>query len=248
MPVVRTPWQNFPPVLVHTSMVSMKSHPGYLAAKSGDSRSARELVNSFFKPSVLSGTPPVDYVVPVMQLDVGQQWNALPLELARLSARVLHAKILPLIVQDNIVHHTGADSIRRLLDQPSFTGKVLPGRYLIVDDVVTLGATLANLRGWIESNGAHVALAPTLSASLFSTRLVPDWSSITAIKSRCHDLSQSLGLAPELLTNREARFISGLKTLESIGGPRLASQHTLRLALGYQLIWSRLVPQCLAAV
>lgn len=232
MPIIRTPWGSFPPVVVHTSMATMKSHPDYLAAKCGDTRSARELVKSCFKPSRLS-CPKIDYVVPVMQLDVGQQWNALPLELARATARALHARILPLIVQDNIVHHTGADSVRRILDQPSFSGKVLPGNYLIVDDVVTLGSTLANLRGWIESNGGHVALASTLSASIFSTKLVPDWSYTTSIKTRFqHDhstLTEALGFPLESLTNRETRFVASLKTLESIRGPGFATHHTLRL-------------------
>lgn len=140
MPVVRTPWQDFPNVAVHTNMMAMKGHPAYTDAKSGDTKAARLLVKSFFKPGALATVAgsSVDYVVPVMQLDVSERWNALPLELARSAAQTLKARILPLIVQDNVVHHTGADSLDRLVDQPSFTGTVLPGNYLIVDDVVPL--------------------------------------------------------------------------------------------------------------
>lgn len=238
MPVIRTPWHTFPPVAVHTSMMVMKAHPAYHDAKGGDTKAARTLVKSFFKPEALAPTAgsAINYVVPVMQLDVGQCWNALPLELARVTARTLRARILPLIVQDNIVHHTGAAADRRLIDQPSFTGKVLPGTYVIVDDVVSYGSTLANLRGWIESNGGHVLLASTLSAAIFSTKLVPDWSFTTSIKERfSHDLApftQRLGFPVEYLTNRETRYIAGLKTLESIRSPGAAAHHNLRLAFG----------------
>lgn len=238
MPVVRTPWRNFPSVAVHTNMAAMKSHPAYDEAKCGDTKAARLLVRSFFKPEVVAPAAgaSIDYVVPVMQLDVGQRWNALPLEFARAAARTLKARILPLIVQDNIVHHTGADSLHRLIGQPSFTGKVLPGNYLIVDDVVTFGSTLANLRGWIEANGGHVVLASTLSAAIFSTKLVPDWSLTTGIKERFQNdlasLTESLGFPVDLLTQREARFVAGLKNLNAIRTPGTATHHTVRLAFG----------------
>jgi hypothetical protein len=216
-------------------MTAMKGHPAYTEAKGGDTNAARLLVQTFFKRPALAAVGAVDYVVPVMQLDVGRRWNALPLELARLAARVIGARVLPLIVQDNVVHHTNADSMQRLVDQPSFTGSVLPGTYLIVDDVVTLGSTLANLRGWIESNGGHVVLASTLAASIFSTKLAPDWSSTTSIKQRFpHDLAtftQSLGFPVDCLTNREVRFVGGLKNLNALRDRRVAAHHSVGLAI-----------------
>jgi adenine/guanine phosphoribosyltransferase-like PRPP-binding protein len=46
---------------------------------------------------------------------------------------------------------------------------------LIVDDVVTYGSTLANLRGWLERQGAVVVGAPTLAAGFGGTKLaLPD--------------------------------------------------------------------------
>jgi hypothetical protein len=236
MPVVRTPWQDSPNVAVHTNMMAMKAHPAYAEAKGGDTKAARLVVKSFFKPEALASVASVDFVVPVMQLDVRERWNALPLELARSAARSLKARIPPLIVQDNVVHHTGADSLQRVIDQPSFTGTVLPGKYLIVDDVVTLGSTLANLRGWIELNGGKVALASTLSAAIFSTKLTPDWSSITSIRSRFpHDLTsftQDLGFPVDWLTNREARYVGGLKNLNSLRNPGAAAHRAIGLGLG----------------
>ncbi len=78
----------------------------------------------------------------------------------------------------------------------------------------------ATLRGWIESNGGHAVLASTLSAVIFSTKLVPDWSSTTSIKGRFpHDLAsftQDLGSSFDSLTNREARFVEGIKNHDSL--------------------------------
>ena len=219
-------------------MAAMKAHPAYAGAKSGDTKAARSLVQTFFKDSALAPAAgdPVDYVVPVMQLDLSERWNALPLELARVAARTLKARILPLIVQDNVVYHTGADSWHRVSDQPSFTGKVLPGNYLIVDDVVTLGSTLANLRGWIESNGGKVVLASTLSASIFSTRLVPEQSVVTGIKVRFSNelapFTEALGFPLDFLTQREARFVHGLKNLNSLRSTGPAPHHSVGVAFG----------------
>jgi hypothetical protein len=218
-------------------MSAMKNHPAYRDAKHGDTKAARSLVKAFFKPEALSAgmTTRVDYVVPVMQLDVGERWNALPLEFARTAARNLQARILPLIVQDNVVHHTGADSIHRITEQPSFTGKVLPGNYLIVDDVVTLGSTLANLRGWIECNGGHVARASTLSSAIFSTKLIPDRSTMAGITARFHhDLptfTQRVGFPVECLTNREAHFVHALKNLIAFRSPQAAPKNSVGVAI-----------------
>lgn len=221
MPVIRAPWRDFPDVAVHTSMAAMKAHAAYGEAKQGDTKAARALVSDFFKAAVLNRATGVDFVVPVMQLDVGERWNALPLEFARAAARALNARILPLIVQDNVVHHTGANSIHRILEQPSFTGKVFPGRYLVVDDVVTLGSTLANLRGWIEHNGGQVALASTLSSAIFATKLVPDHSTILGIRERFRNelapTIEKVGFPLETFTNREARYVHALKTLKGFG-------------------------------
>jgi hypothetical protein len=41
---VRTPWNGFPPVVIHSPELAVKRHPEYLAAKSGDTEAAFALV------------------------------------------------------------------------------------------------------------------------------------------------------------------------------------------------------------
>ncbi|MBP1713691.1 MAG: hypothetical protein H6Q42_1894, partial [Deltaproteobacteria bacterium] len=76
------------------------------------------------------------------------------------------------IIQINDVAHTGKGAIDRLFAQAEFEGDVVPGAtYVILDDVVTTGGTLANLKGFIESKGGRVKAIQTIGAAQFATNL-----------------------------------------------------------------------------
>lgn len=226
MPATRVPWGNFPNVLVHTNVAALEKHPAYAAATKGDLRAARVVVADLFKPHVV--TVRADFVAPVIKFDVNEHWNALPLAFAYRLAVHAGARVLPTIVQTNVIHRSGANSIYQLLDQPTLAGKVPSGTYLIVDDVVSLGSTLANLRGHIETHGGRVIAASTLSAAIFATKMAPDLPLISSLKRRFgHELSlipEKLGFPPECLTSKEAHFVNGLANLVSFRNP-LAPTH-----------------------
>jgi hypothetical protein len=235
--VVRTPWSNFPPVAVHTDGQTLKSHPDYLAAKNGDLKAARRVVSDTFKPGKIAGLvqaakSSIDYVVPVQQLDPEARWNALPLAFAKAAARELGARVVPFVVQDNIVSHTSADSATRLTNQPSFSGTVPKGKFLIVDDVVTLGSTLANLRGYIEHKGGQVVMASSIISGIFATRIAPDPGLVSSIKRRFPNelgiFPEKLGFPVDCLTNREGNFVYGLANLESIRNPLVPTHNSIR--------------------
>ena len=77
--------------------------------------------------------------------------NAIPAALAAVLSERLGVPFDTGIVQTNVVSHTGADGYGRLARQAAFEGEVAPGReYVMVDDFVGQGGTLANLRGWVE--------------------------------------------------------------------------------------------------
>jgi predicted amidophosphoribosyltransferase len=62
----------------------------------------------------------------------------------------------------NVVSHTAADAETQILGQPVYIGKLQRGnRILIVDDVITFGSTLANLR---EFRSLHILLCSTFGA------------------------------------------------------------------------------------
>ena len=134
---------------------------------------AFEVVRELIKPEKIPFG--FDTVVPVMQFDRDKP-NALPLVYATALAKHFDAFLETGIHQINVVSHTFADAQTRILGQPMFIGKIQAGgRILIVDDVVTYGSTLANLRGWLEEQGATVIGATTLAAGFGGTKLaLPD--------------------------------------------------------------------------
>jgi hypothetical protein len=76
------------------------------------------------------------------------------------------------IVQSNQVGHTRARAAHRMVTPAIFTGNVHNGAdYVIIDDHVGLGGTIANLRGFIEDNGGHVIAVSTLTESRDSRKL-----------------------------------------------------------------------------
>lgn len=61
------------------------------------------------------------------------------------------------IVQISRVFHTGADPMERMATRAEFEGLVTPGApYVLVDDVTTMGGTLAELSNFIQINGGKV--------------------------------------------------------------------------------------------
>jgi hypothetical protein len=154
-----------------------------------------------------------DEIVAVAQFDRNKK-NALPIAYAVLLGREMGIPVNSTVVQENIVSHTGADAPTRVLGQPIFDGAIGEGkRILIVDDVVTFGATLANLRGFIQSCGSVVVGASTLSASYGGTKLaLPDHvkQSLFERFPSVAELAHGLGFEPDCFTNREARFLAAL--------------------------------------
>lgn len=216
--IYRSPWDGFPDVIVQTTIAKLRSNRAYAAAKRGDEEAAFELVRGLVKPQKIAFQ--FDAVVPVAQFDRG--WpNALPLVYATEIARCFNADLSLGIVQRNVVSHTGADAATRILGQPVFMGELEVGSHiLIVDDVVTYGSTLANLRGWIQKQGATVVGATTLGAAFGATKLgLPESIYARLVEKfpgHAENLASELGFTSRCFTNREARFLCGLKRVEDI--------------------------------
>ena len=84
--------------------------------------------------------------------------------MATLLSERLAAPFRTTVVQTNVASHTGADGYGRLARQARFDGDVEENcEYVMVDDFIGQGGTLANLRGWIESRGGRVVGAVALT-------------------------------------------------------------------------------------
>lgn len=172
----RAPWGAFPDVLIHAGESVVKQHPAYRAAKSGDDLAAGDLVRDTIDAGkvqaladLLAGRAPV-----LVSAHAFEQAgvNAIPEALADQIGRRLGWAVDGNVVQSNIVAHTGADGFSRLARQAAFDGPVLAGaEYVLVDDFVGMGGTLANLRGYLLAGGAKVLAAVVLTGKDYSARL-----------------------------------------------------------------------------
>lgn len=167
----RTPWApGFPDVVLHTTVRERDAHPGYAAAKAGDVEAALTLASELINPDAVEALramidDPATIVLPVVA-DETTGFNAIPDAMAQVIGRRL---ALPVeaggIVQTNKVGHTRAPTFQRMVTPATFEGAVVGRQYLLVDDHVGLGGTLANLKGHIEVNGGLVRAITTLTES-----------------------------------------------------------------------------------
>jgi hypothetical protein len=90
--------------------------------------------------------------------------NALPFAFSEYLAELLGGQVDENIEQIARIGRTKMDRWQRFLYQPVFTGDVIAGaHYIIADDVVTLGATLAALRSHIVRHGGIVSAVTALA-------------------------------------------------------------------------------------
>ena len=178
------------------------------------------------KLQALAAKFPDAIVVPVIAEEMSGR-NKLPLALARQLERC-GLSVETDIVQTVRAHHTGVDAPSRLLRVPQFDGPVIQGRkYIIADDVVTSGSTLAALRHHIESQGGKVVSAIAFGAAFspqtgFGGHLAIKPETQKLLENKFdkkglegvlyeHGIAQSIGH----LTNSQGRYIAGFGSVDA---------------------------------
>ncbi len=176
--VTRMPWPaGFPDVVVHTTVAVRDAHPAYGAAKSGDAEAALRLASDLLDREAIERLRPMvagqrAVLLPVIA-DETLGFNAIPDGMAQVLGRRLALPVIDgEVVQTNKVGHTRAPAFQRLVTPALFDGPVRAGCfYVLVDDHVGLGGTLANLRGYIEVHGGLVGAITTLTESREARRI-----------------------------------------------------------------------------
>lgn len=212
----RYPWDGFPDVLLHAEERAVKTHADYRAAKTGDAAAAGRLVAALIEEAVVSRLRAFGAVSPILVSAHAYEpegVNAIPEALADALADRLGWSSDPNIVQINVVGHTGADGFTRLARQAAFDGDVTPGAcYLLVDDFVGQGGTLANLRGHIMSGGGRVIAATALTGKPYSVKLALDTAQLLELREKHGPLEPwwetKYGHGFDCLTQSEARYLA----------------------------------------
>ena len=175
---MRRRWDTFPDVVIATTQeIAVKQHPDYVAAKSGDAIAAFRLVQTFVTDDyvsrlrALAATGDFPRLTSVHAEEATGRNQIAQALAAELSER-LELRSDDDMVQINIVNHTGANGFTRMARQPLFSGRVAVGvQYLLVDDFVGQGGTLANFRAYIQGMGGRVLGATVLTGKPFSAKI-----------------------------------------------------------------------------
>lgn len=212
----RTTWPpSFPDVLIHAEELGVKKHVNYLDAKSGDYAAALSLARELLSESVIGRMRSWSSLSPVLisvHAEEAMGKNAIPEVMADVLAEALGWEIEPNVVQANVVNHTGADGFSRLARQAVFSGVIAPNKnYVIVDDFIGQGGTIANLRGHIEQQGGKVIGATVLTGKPFSAKLALSDDQLKVLRSKHEQLEQwwttQFGFGFDCLTQSEARYL-----------------------------------------
>lgn len=159
----------FPAVVNHTSSGMARKHPDFHAAKHGDYEAALRLVDTFVKDSKIADIAqryPHAHVVYNHKMQ-GGDINMIPAAYAaKFSAIGMTVDHDIIAVTD--VSHTNATDLSRISKRMRFEGEVKQGMdYIILDDFITSGAELRDLRDYIQSRGGNVVLMTTFGHGSF---------------------------------------------------------------------------------
>lgn len=198
----------------------IKQHSCYVQAKAGDVQAALNLVSDLAVADIYAHrgrfTTDCIFVAPHAKEASGD--NAIPQVLAEVAAIVCGAKADQHIVQSTKAYHTGADPMERLISRPAFEGAVqAAGRYVLVDDVTSLGGTLAELAHYVQTHGGLVQDVFVLVNAGRKKSLHPDRMTLRKLEERyAHEIPDIFGIAVRALTANEAQYLVGFRTADEI--------------------------------
>lgn len=226
----RVAWGDTRDAAIIGSVNEIQSRPAYPGGKAGSPDAAADLVAELLGTSAAKGkigrqirdTDPL--IVPVHAVESstgGKSYNFIPLAMADHIATTRGLRVDYDIVQINNVGHTGASGFHRLAHPALFDGQVIVGEeYLLVDDFIGQGGTLANLRGYIQSNGGIVVGMIGLAGQRRSARLAISTETLSALRTKHEDLedwwASVFGYGFSALTESEGRYLLRTKDADTI--------------------------------
>jgi len=196
---------------------SARRHAAYANAKAGSVRAARQLVEALIDPAAIGKLqallPDSRAVLAAVHAHEADGINRIPTVMAQVLSEYLGLTAETSIVQVNRVGHTGATGYHRLAFPALFDGYVEADRkYVLVDDFIGQGGTLANFKGLIESRGGVAVRAITLTGKPYSAKLAPSDETLSRLRDKHGaDLEswweRAFGYGFDRLTESEARYL-----------------------------------------
>jgi hypothetical protein len=239
-PRIRFP-ADFPGVVIQqpdSSPLRVRAHPDYPAAKGGDTEAALRLLNYSLDPAKVGALQRAigdrHPIVVAVHAEEAAGRNKIPQAYAETLAHRLGLKTDDAIVVANRPMRTGARGLYRIMTRAGFDGPVEAGRdYLIVDDHVSQGGTLADLRSFIRERGGNVIGATTLTGNDKRATLAPLPSTLARLRERFPGLEpwwkEHFGHGFDGLTQSEAAYLDRYSSADSIRNTVLARGQEARL-------------------
>lgn len=231
----RAPWNDFPKVIRNSGLGVLKNEPNYLAAKAGDMKAALNLAGRLITDDTVKQIKELignekPRLAPILGVEAAGN-NKIPLAMAEVLADRLGLDVELGIIQREKVNRTGAGADHRLAFNPTFEGTVSPGqKYLIVDDTLTMGGTIASLRGYIENRGGKVVGASVMTAHEGALDLAVKPSMLAGIEQK-HGVEmntfwkENFGYGIEKLTQGEAGHLRSAASVDAIRTRISAARH-----------------------
>jgi hypothetical protein len=229
-----SPWpKDFPKVILQTTLkgINNKWPELHEKAKAGDRVAALELVRNIMGEEPTDGRRNTRWeklrslakahpnaIIAFVHAQEATGRNRLPETYARMASKITGLRLTKKIVQTVRANHTGANALERMMRRAAFDGPVERGaEYIIVDDHVTQGGTLNELRKHIQTHGGKVVAATTLTASQFSDTLSITSDAVEGLYAKfgknIDEQLKAAGIAKgvEELTQSEARELRKFK-------------------------------------
>ncbi|MBR3425322.1 MAG: toprim domain-containing protein, partial [Neisseriaceae bacterium] len=224
----RSAWGDFPPAITNADLGDLKNDPDYSAAKAGDIERARNLVNRLLKEETIEQMiaqfqPRINTTIllPVLAEEtVGK--NKIPLAVAEMVSKQTGLPYTTSIFQTNHIGRTNKNADSRLLFQATFGGTVEKNKdYILIDDTLTMGGTVAALRSFVIQNGGRVSGVMVMTAQQRSLQLAPSAELLDNIRLKHGEnienfLQKELGYGLTELTNAEASHIYAYANADTV--------------------------------
>ena len=223
------------PFWLFESDQALKQHSAYLQAKAGDGDAAVRLISDLALAAIYAQRDRFAkgsiFVAPFAREASGD--NAIPQVLAEVCAVICGACADQNVVQVTKVYHTGADPMERLALRAAFEGDVQPGgTYVLVDDVISLGGTLAELAHYIQSKGGVVKDVLALVNAGRTKSIRPDKRQLKILQERyAHELENIFGIEVDALTANEAGYLVGFRSVDEIRNRLAKAKQEINLRL-----------------
>jgi hypothetical protein len=191
-------------------------HPHYAAAKVGDAKSADALVEDILATAdmdairrLIGDARPRLLAVHALE---SAGMNAIPRVLAKRLSNDYGLSLDSGVSQLNRVTHTRAKGYHRLANPAVFDGRLMESNYVLIDDFIGQGGTLANLRGYVHQQGGTVVGAIALAGQQRSSKLRLGEETLHKLRSKHGDELEkwwlsTFGYGLDCLTDSEAVYL-----------------------------------------